>query len=70
MRQTLIVTIDVTGKTDPQLMETMSRLFALPESRDGLLKYNVVDIAQDDVIAAEHAMIDIVHRARKDGEPR
>jgi hypothetical protein len=65
VRQTLIVTIDVTDKTDPQLGETMQRLFELPESRDGRLKYNLVDIAQDDVIAAEHAMIDIVHRARK-----
>jgi len=68
MRQTLIVTIDVTGKTNAQLTETMERLFAMPESRERRLKYNLVDIAQEDVIAAEHALIDIVHRARKEFE--
>ena len=66
MKQTLIVTIDMSDKTDAQLMETLERLFALPEFREKRAKYNLVDIAQDDVNAAEHAMIDIVLRARKE----
>lgn len=65
MRQTLIVTIDVTGESDVCLQEILSHLFKTPVAK-GSLKYNLVDIAQDDVIAAEHAMIDIVHRARKE----
>jgi len=66
VKQTLIVTIDMSDKTDAQLMETLERLFALPEFREKRAKYNLVDIAQDDVNAAEHAMIDIVLRARKE----
>ncbi len=64
-RQTLIVTIDMSGTTEVQLMEILNYLFATPECK-GRLKYNRVDIAQEDVIAAEHALIDIVYRARKE----
>jgi len=65
MSRTLIVTINVTDTTETQLQETLSYLFDLPEGRGNLnLKYNLVDIDQKDVIAAEHALIDILERDR------
>ncbi len=67
-KQTLIVTIDMSGKTDAQIMETMDRMFALPESIDKLLKYNLISMAQEDVIAGIHAVIDIVLRERESSQ--
>lgn len=66
MKRTVIVTLDVTGTTEEQLQETLSYLFDTPEGRGSLnLKYNIVDIDQKDVIAAEHVLIDILERDRK-----
>jgi hypothetical protein len=68
MKQTLIVTLNVTGTTEAQLQETLSYLFATPGGKGSLnLKYNLVDIDQEDVIAAEHALIDILERDRQKG---
>lgn len=68
MKQTLIVTLDVTAMPEAQLQETLSYLFATPGGKGSLnLKYNVVDIDQEDVIAAEHALIDILERDRQKG---
>lgn len=66
MAQTLIVTIDVTGKSDAAFSDLLAYLFATPVDK-GTLKYNLVDIEQNDFIAAEHAVIDIIHRAQKSG---
>jgi hypothetical protein len=66
VKQTLIVTVDVTGQTETALLNILDHLLATPTPYKGALKYNLVDIAPDDVIAAEHALIDIVQRARKE----
>jgi hypothetical protein len=68
MKQTLIVTLDVTDTTEAQLQKTLSYLLNTPGGRGSLnLKYNLVDIDQVDVIAAEHALIDILERDRQKG---
>jgi hypothetical protein len=66
MSQTLVVTLDVTDTTEAQLQETLSHLFNTPGGRDRLnLKYNLVDIDQEVVIAAENALIDILEHDRR-----
>lgn len=68
MKQTLIVTLDVTDTTEAQLQDTLAYLFDTPGGKERLnLKYNLVDIDQEDVIAAEHALIDILERDRQRG---
>jgi hypothetical protein len=68
MKQTLIVTLDVTDTSEVQLQETLSYLLATPGGKESLnLKYNLVDIDQEDVIAAEHALIDMLERDRQKG---
>lgn len=68
MKQTLIVTLDMTAITEARLQDTLTYLFAMPGGKGHLnLKFNLVDIDQEDVIAAEHALIDILERDRQQG---
>jgi len=68
MKQTLIVTLDMTATTEAQLHETLAYLLAMPGGKERLnLKWNLVDIDQEDVIAAEHAFIDMLERDRQKG---
>jgi hypothetical protein len=66
LKQTLIVTLDVTATTEAQLQKLLVYLFAARlEERSLNLQYNFVNIDQEDVIAAEHALIDILERHRQ-----